>query len=106
MNVPSKLAAATIAGFAALQVARHIVRTKRNFDWRYKRVIITGSSRGLGLVIARQLVDQGVRLAICSRDESDLAVAAEELRQRGGELSPFHVTSVNKSKLSPWWTGC
>lgn len=86
MNVITKLAAATIAGYATLQVARHIVRTNRNFDWRFKRVIITGGSRGLGLVIARQLVDQGARLTICSRDESDLEVAAEELRQRGGEV--------------------
>ncbi len=60
--------------------------TKRKFDWRYKRVIVTGGSRGLGLVIARQLADQGARLTICSRDASDLEVAAEELRQRGGEV--------------------
>ena len=44
MNVTTKLAAATIAGYAALQVARRIARTNRKFDWRYKRVIFTGGS--------------------------------------------------------------
>jgi NAD(P)-dependent dehydrogenase (short-subunit alcohol dehydrogenase family) len=86
MNVTTKLAAATIAGFTALQVARHFVRAKRHFDWRAKRVIITGGSRGLGLVIARQLVEHGARITICSRDASDLEIAAEELRHRGGDV--------------------
>ncbi len=86
MNTTTKLAAATIAGFTALRIAKHIVRTNRTFDWRDKRVILTGGSRGLGLVIARQLVDQGARLTICSRNQSDLEVAAEELRQRGGSV--------------------
>jgi NADP-dependent 3-hydroxy acid dehydrogenase YdfG len=86
MTVTTKPSAAIIAGCAVLQVARHIVRTNRKVDWRYKRVIFTGGSREFGLVISRQLVDHVARLTICSRDESDLEVAAAELRQRGGEV--------------------
>ncbi len=85
MKITTKLAAATIAGFTAQQVARYIVRTNRIFDWRAKRVIVTGGSRGLGLVMARHLADHGARLTI-SCNASDLEVAAEELRQRGGEV--------------------
>jgi short-subunit dehydrogenase len=43
-------------------------------------VVITGGSRGLGLVLARQLADEGARLAIAARD-------AQELRRAGNELS-------------------
>lgn len=86
MNVLTKLATAAFASYTALQVARQIVRRNRHFDWRHKRVIVTGASRGLGLVIARQLADQGARLAICARNEADLQVAAMELRERCGEV--------------------
>lgn len=44
-----------------------------------KTVLITGGSRGLGLVMARQLVQQGARVAICARDEAELERAKAQL---------------------------
>ncbi len=44
--------------------------------------VIVGGSRGLGLEIARQLVDRDVRLAICARDEAELASARQDLERR------------------------
>jgi NAD(P)-dependent dehydrogenase (short-subunit alcohol dehydrogenase family) len=35
-------------------------------------VLVTGGSRGLGLLIARELVGQGARVAIGARDEETL----------------------------------
>jgi len=46
--------------------------------------LITGGSRGLGLVLARQLADAGCKLAICARDETELARAATLLNEHGG----------------------
>lgn len=86
MKALSKLAAAAAAGYATLHVARHIVRQNRMFRWRHRRVIVSGGSRGLGLVLARQLADQGARVAICARSAGDLTVAADELRRRGVEV--------------------
>lgn len=86
MNALSKLAIGGLAGYAALHIGRSVVRSRRHFDWRGKRVVITGGSRGLGLVIARQLADQGARLAICARSRDDLQSATMELRQRGAEV--------------------
>ena len=43
-------------------------------------------SRGLGLVLARQLVDAGARVVICARTESQLQAAEQELRDRGGAV--------------------
>jgi short-subunit dehydrogenase len=51
-----------------------------------KTALLTGGSRGLGLVIARQLLDAGARVAICARDEAELERAQTELVQRGGEV--------------------
>ncbi len=67
MNTFAKLFVISAAGYATLELARHVVRRQRELSWQGKRVVITGASRGLGLVIARQLADQGARLAICAR---------------------------------------
>ena len=78
-----------IAGGVAVAsglLARAIIRKKRFYDLRGKIVILTGGSRGLGLEIARQLVDKGARLAICARDESELREAQDDLHDRGGDV--------------------
>jgi len=49
-------------------------------------VLITGGSRGLGLVLARELVRRGARLAICARDDRELARAQTDLEARGGKV--------------------
>jgi len=58
------------------------------YDWAGRVVLITGGSRGLGLVLARELVDRGARVAICARDRNELAHARAELGEggRGGEV--------------------
>jgi NAD(P)-dependent dehydrogenase (short-subunit alcohol dehydrogenase family) len=73
-------------GIAATAAARMLVRKSRWFDYAGKTALITGGSRGLGLVLARQLVDRGVRVAICARTQADLDAAAAELRDRGGDV--------------------
>lgn len=49
-----------------------------------KKALITGGSRGIGKAIARQLALEGVDCVICSRTESTLKQAAEELSQETG----------------------
>jgi NAD(P)-dependent dehydrogenase (short-subunit alcohol dehydrogenase family) len=48
-----------------------------------KRVIVTGASRGIGQAIATTFLTEGARVAICARDETSLAKAAEELGTSG-----------------------
>jgi short-subunit dehydrogenase len=49
-------------------------------------VLVTGSSRGLGLVLARQLAGEGARLIICSREVEELQGAQHDLEARGAEV--------------------
>lgn len=86
MKTFSKLLMAVGRSYAALHLARTVVRYRRVFDWQHKRAVVTGGSRGLGLVIARLLADRGARLAICARTEESLQTAAMELRSRGAEV--------------------
>ncbi|MBP0726566.1 SDR family oxidoreductase [Bacillus sp. RG28] len=46
-----------------------------------KKALIVGGSRGIGKATARQLALEGVDCTICSRNESSLKIAAEELAQ-------------------------
>jgi NAD(P)-dependent dehydrogenase (short-subunit alcohol dehydrogenase family) len=71
---------------SAVGVALLVRRTLARFELRGKVVIVTGGSRGLGLVLARQLALKGAHLAICARDALELAGAEQELRELGAEV--------------------
>jgi NAD(P)-dependent dehydrogenase (short-subunit alcohol dehydrogenase family) len=47
--------------------------------------LITGSSRGIGLAIARRLGRMGARVSLCARKKADLESAAADLRAAGIE---------------------
>lgn len=78
-----KLAVAGGVGVAAVFAGQAWLRWMRWLEFANKTVIVTGGSRGLGLVLARELLDQGARVAICARTEEDLRTAEQELRKRG-----------------------
>jgi NAD(P)-dependent dehydrogenase (short-subunit alcohol dehydrogenase family) len=44
-----------------------------------RRVLVTGGSKGLGYAIAQELVREGARVSICSRDEDEVGAAGQEL---------------------------
>jgi 3-oxoacyl-[acyl-carrier protein] reductase len=50
-----------------------------NLGLEDRRVLVTGGSKGLGFAIARELVEEGARIAICSRNEEEVLAAADEL---------------------------
>jgi NAD(P)-dependent dehydrogenase (short-subunit alcohol dehydrogenase family) len=71
--------ALTAVGLGAVLMAR-AWRNRRAYDFAGKVVVITGGSRGLGLIMARELAREGARLVLIARDEADLGRAADDLR--------------------------
>jgi NAD(P)-dependent dehydrogenase (short-subunit alcohol dehydrogenase family) len=80
----TKLRVALAVG--TLLAARSLIRRRRRIDLRDKIVVVTGGSRGLGLVIARELVRDGAIVAICARDPDELERARVELSVLGGRV--------------------
>ncbi|MDX6696302.1 MAG: hypothetical protein QOF02_3905 [Blastocatellia bacterium] len=73
------------AGAGALVAARAAMRKWSEYDLRGKSVLITGGSRGLGLVLAREFAREGARVAICARDVEELNRARVDLAERGAQ---------------------
>ena len=73
------------AGLGVFGVQRAL-RNRRRIDFRSKSVLITGGSRGLGLILARVFADEGARLMLVARSADHLERAREELEQRGAEV--------------------
>jgi NAD(P)-dependent dehydrogenase (short-subunit alcohol dehydrogenase family) len=71
----------------------------RKYDFRGKTVLITGGSRGLGLVLAREFGKRGARLAICARDQEELARAASDLQARGCTVETFRCDVTDKAQV-------
>ena len=74
-------AASAGAAFAAYRLMRG-----RTYDFKGRTVLLTGGSRGLGLILARKLADEGARIAICARDEDELKRAGQDLQALGAEV--------------------
>ncbi|HET6387387.1 MAG TPA: SDR family oxidoreductase [Armatimonadota bacterium] len=75
-------AAAGVVGFLAARA----LAGRRTTSFRDRVVVITGGSRGLGLVLAREFAGEGARLALLARDEDELERARQELAAGGAAV--------------------
>jgi short-subunit dehydrogenase len=78
---------AALAGGAALAAASLLARNQERDDIGGEVAIVTGASRGLGLLLARELARHGCPLVICARDADELERAADGLRAEGAEVT-------------------
>lgn len=74
------------AGIATGIAATLLFRRRAPINFRGRTAFVTGGSRGLGLLIARELVGRGAKVAISARDTDELARAERQLRDDGGEV--------------------
>jgi NAD(P)-dependent dehydrogenase (short-subunit alcohol dehydrogenase family) len=82
-------------GWRALRDARALELTDRV-------VLITGGSRGLGLVLAREFARQGARLSICARDARELENAHRDLEARGADVLAMPCDVSRREEVEAW----
>ena len=88
--------AGAVGGFL---LARLLLRKSSEYDFANKTVLITGGSRGLGLVLAREFSRERARVVICARDERELARAKFDLQNRGAEVLALRCDVTNNAEV-------
>ncbi|HEX5475474.1 MAG TPA: SDR family oxidoreductase [Vicinamibacterales bacterium] len=74
------------AGAGAAAIGARLARRRHAIAFGGRVVVITGGSRGLGLVLARQFAAEGARVALLARDPAELARARADLEARGAAV--------------------
>jgi len=79
-------ATALLGGAGLCLLARAASKRSQRLDLREQVVVITGGSRGLGWLLAREFATAGCQVAICARDEAELGRARQELERHGAQV--------------------
>src|SRR5205814_1154655 len=72
---------------------------RSRFSFAGKVVLISGGSRGLGLILARQISSEGGKDALLARDIDELERAKAELTMRGGEVLAVQCDLFERSQI-------
>jgi len=96
MNIRGLLPAGVLLLGAWITV--RALRTAR-YTLRDKVVLITGGSRGLGLVLARHICAEGGSVALIARDPEELARAKADLAPRGGVVLTIQCDLLDASQI-------
>jgi NAD(P)-dependent dehydrogenase (short-subunit alcohol dehydrogenase family) len=81
---PAAVLLASGAALAGTSLLARALRRRPPIQLRDRVAVITGGSRGLGLLMARELAVAGARLALLARDPAELDLARRELAAVGG----------------------
>ena len=65
-------------------------------DLKGKHAIVTGAAQGIGKATAKTLAEQGIHLALCDKNERNLAGTVEELKRYPVTVIPL-VVDISKS---------
>ena len=86
---------AAAAAVAAVRAARR----GPAMPMRGRVALVTGGSRGLGLLVAAELVEAGCRVAICARDERELQAALPILHRPGAHVAAFACDVADRDEV-------
>jgi 3-oxoacyl-[acyl-carrier protein] reductase len=73
-----------------------------DLELKGRKVLVTGSTKGIGLRIARLFADEGADVAICSRTAAAVEATVKELRAKGVNAIGEAVDVTNKEAYAKW----
>ncbi|MEO6588456.1 MAG: SDR family oxidoreductase [Pyrinomonadaceae bacterium] len=80
MPILATIAVGVLAAYVSFK------KKRPRYEFKGKTVLITGGSRGLGLVLAREFAKEKAKIAICARNGEELGRAKKDLQDRGAEV--------------------
>ena len=80
-------------------LATKLLRASRAIEFAGMTVVIFDGSRGLGLVMARELGAEGARIVLVARDQEELDVAWADLEERGAAVSTIVCDVRDRSQV-------
>ena len=93
---PSHIAVLASLALGAWALARN---SRSRFSFAKKVVLISGGSRGLGLVMARQFAREGARIALLARNADELARAKNDLESRGAQVLTVQCDLTDRAQI-------
>lgn len=84
--------------FGASSLVKSIMAKKREVKFNGKVVLITGGSKGLGLIMARDIGKEGGKIVICARKQDELNLARKHLIHEGVAEISTHVCDVSNQE--------
>ncbi len=98
--MPKKRSLAWLAaGTGVLMAWQKLLRYQRQYDLHGKVVLVTGSSRGLGLGLAEEYARAGARLIICAREPEELEQARQKLAQQGAAVLAVQCDMTDREQV-------
>src|SRR6266700_5115550 len=97
-NMDSRFFLLAAALVLAAWLALRIIRTLR-FSLTNKIALITGGSRGLGLVLARQICAAGGKVALLARDNDEWIRAKSDVTRRGGRVFTIQCDLLDSEQI-------
>lgn len=85
-NRSTSVLLAAAAGLGLARAGQEWISRAREADLAGFVVIVTGGTRGLGYLLAREFIREGCKVAICAREVLELERAERELQALGGEV--------------------
>lgn len=73
-----------------------------NLGLRGRRAVITGGTRGIGLVIAEAFAAEGTNVAICARNSGEIEQTLTALREKGVSAFGAVVDIADRDRLESW----
>jgi len=73
--------------------------SRSRFSFAKKVVLISGGSRGLGLVMARQFAREGARIALLARNADELARSKNDLESRGAQVLTAQCDLTDRAQI-------
>ena len=73
---------------------------------KFKHIVITGASSGLGAELARQYAAPGVCLSLSGRDAQRLAEVVQSCRASGAQVHEDCIDVTDAAAMAAWLQGC